>query len=385
MENSFLKDLINRAEDSTIQLKRDVTNSTKLGSEFVAFSNAKGGYIIIGVDDDKSIYGLSDADISRINQLISNTSEQNVKPPISPFTRVFSLEGKKILLVEIDEGINKPYATNEGIYWTKKASDKRKLSQVELQRLFQSTERMYADEQLLKNTSLEEVDLILFSEYYEKEFGESFHESGLEIDQLFQNLKLGEKKHLNLAGLLLFGKKPQYFKPAFMIKAISFFGNDPEETLFRDSEDIKGSLSKMYQDGLAFIMRSIHKVQNNKGFNSLGDPEVPKLVFEEILVNALIHRDYYINAPITIFVFDNRIEITSPGKLPNNLSVENIRSGVSIIRNPILTSFGSRLLPYRGVGTGIRRTIKHYKNIDFINDDESERFQVVIERIAKVK
>jgi ATP-dependent DNA helicase RecG len=84
-----------------------------------------------------------------------------------------------------------------------------------------------------------------------------------------------------------------------------------------------------------------------------------------------------------IFIFDDRIEITSPGKLPNNLTVEKIKQGISIVRNPTLLSYASKLLPYRGIGTGIVRALKHYKDIDFENNIESERFKVTIKRVKQ--
>jgi ATP-dependent DNA helicase RecG len=101
-------------------------------------------------------------------------------------------------------------------------------------------------------------------------------------------------------------------------------------------------------------------------------------VLEELIANALIHRDYFISAPIRIFIFNNRVEIISPGHLPNNLTIENIKSGNSNIRNPILASFATKLLPYRGLGSGIRRALKAYPNIDFIDDRDNNLFKAII-------
>jgi ATP-dependent DNA helicase RecG len=128
------------------------------------------------------------------------------------------------------------------------------------------------------------------------------------------------------------------------------------------------------------MMRNIAYVQHQQDVNSLGEPEVPKIVFEELLVNALIHRDYLISAPIRIFIFSDRIEIISPGHLPNNLSVENIKKGISNIRNPILASFATRILPYRGLGSGIRRALSAYPAIELIDDREGNVFKVIIAR-----
>ena len=100
-----------------------------------------------------------------------------------------------------------------------------------------------------------------------------------------------------------------------------------------------------------------------------------------VLVNAIVHRDYLINAPIRIFIFDNRIEIISPGHLPDNLTVEKIRAGNSNIRNPILVSYVAKgLLPYHGLGSGIKRAIDQWKKIDFTDDRDGCLFTVKIHR-----
>jgi ATP-dependent DNA helicase RecG len=115
--------------------------------------------------------------------------------------------------------------------------------------------------------------------------------------------------------------------------------------------------------------------------NAPGVPEIPESVFEELLVNALVHRDYLISAPIRLFIFDNRIEIISPGHLPNNLTVEKILAGNSNIRNPILVSYIAKgLLPYKGIGSGIRRALDDWRNIEFSDDREGCLFTVTVQR-----
>lgn len=104
------------------------------------------------------------------------------------------------------------------------------------------------------------------------------------------------------------------------------------------------------------------------------------LVFEELLVNALIHRDYFINDSIRLFIFDNRIEIKSPGKLPDSITENQIIRGIRRTRNVILTSFAFDVLPFRGIGSGIVRSLQAYPDIDFKNDPEGEQFTVTIKR-----
>ncbi|MBF4360582.1 ATP-binding protein, partial [Vibrio anguillarum] len=91
-----------------------------------------------------------------------------------------------------------------------------------------------------------------------------------------------------------------------------------------DSQDINGKLSDVFQKVLGFVLANIRHVQNEQGFNSVGEPEIPRIVLEELIANALIHRDYFVSAPIKVLVFADRIEIVSPGHLPNNLTIENI-------------------------------------------------------------
>ena len=121
-------------------------------------------------------------------------------------------------------------------------------------------------------------------------------------------------------------------------------------------------------------------MQGEKGFNTEGDIEVPIPALEELVVNMLLHRDYFISAPWRIMIFDNRIELISPGSLPNNLTVENIRNGVSVIRNPIIASFATKELPYRGIGTGIRRALTTVPNLELESNHNDNLFTARIPR-----
>jgi ATP-dependent DNA helicase RecG len=123
---------------------------------------------------------------------------------------------------------------------------------------------------------------------------------------------------------------------------------------------------------MSFLKRWNSRVQGEGSFNQAGHPEVPETVFEELLINALIHRDYFIKDSIKVFIFDDRIEIRSPGKLPNSLTVEQIRRGLRRSRNVLLASFAPDLLNYRGIGSGVLRALKSWPSISWLNDTEGE-------------
>ncbi len=181
----------------------------------------------------------------------------------------------------------------------------------------------------------------------------------------------------------MFGDKPQLYKPEFIVKAVTFHGTEIADN-YLDSEDFEGSLSTIFQGALTFIMRNLRKVQKQKSVNTIGEPEIPRIVFEELLVNALIHRDYFVSAPIRLFIFDDRVEIINPGNLPDHLTIEKIRAGNSIQRNPILASFTAKgLLPYRGLGTGVRRALQDWSQIQFIDDRDGCLFTSCVKRVKE--
>ncbi|WP_442498204.1 RNA-binding domain-containing protein [Methylobacter sp. sgz302048] len=381
METEELLSIIANGEDSKHQFKADFTNANAVAAEMVAFSNSKGGVLVIGVNDDGSVTGLNSADMARLNQLISNAASQSVRPPINPITENIALPGGMVMVVTIDQGISKPYMDNQGFIWVKSGSDKRKVTaREELQRIYQEAALVHADEIPVPNTSVADLDMEFFESFFEQFVGEPLAEQEISLAQLMENMNLMKAGRLNLSGTLLFAKRPELRLPVFIVKAVAFPGQDIADTAYIDSQDIKGKLSDVFQKTLSFVLGNIHHLQNEQDVNSLGEPEIPRIVLEELIANALIHRDYFISAPVKVLVFSDRVEITSPGHLPNNLTIENIKLGNSNVRNPILASFAPRVLPYRGLGSGILRAIKAYPDIDFIDDREGNVFKAVIRR-----
>jgi len=373
--------LIARGDDSRLQFKRDFTNAESVGAELVAMSNSKGGTILIGVEDAGLVVGLPASDVRRINQLVANAATNNVRPPINPLTENVEVDGRLVIVVTVNEGIGKPYQDQSGAIWVKSGSDKRRVTaREELQRLFQSSSLVHADEVPVEGTTSADVDLGHFAAFFEKRFDTSIDTQGLALDRLLENLNLASGGALHLAGLLLFGKFPQRYRPAFVVKAVSFIGDDPAATGFRDSEDIDGCLRDLLVRTMAFLSRNLRRLQQGKDFNAPGELEVSHIALEELVVNMLLHRDYFISAPWRVMIFDSRIELISPGGLPNNLTVEHIRNGVSNMRNPMLASFATYELPYRGIGTGIRRALAHAPGITFVDDPALNLFRATIPR-----
>lgn len=379
-----LKEQIALGEDSRRQFKVDVRNAESLASEMAAFANAEGGVILIGVSDKGEAMGLSKEDVGRINQLISNAASQLVRSPLTVQTRNLRAgKGRVVIELSIPKGLDKPYFDKNGVIWLKSGADKRRVNnKEELRRLFQASEQFHADE-LPVRAGEEALDKLRFRDFLRDVHQMEYPDDAAERLRLLQNLNLAtDDGQLNLAGLLLFGERPERLKPQFVVKAIRFPGTEIHASDYVDTEDFEGPLPKLFDGALAFVMRNLHKVQAGRGVNAPGTAEIPQSVFEELLVNALVHRDYLVSAPVRLFMFDDRIEIISPGHLPNNLTVEKIRTGNSNIRNPVLVSFAAKgLLPYHGLGSGIKRALSAWPEIEFTDDREGCLFTATVRRV----
>ncbi|MEY2340988.1 RNA-binding domain-containing protein [Acidithiobacillus sp. IBUN Pt1247-S3] len=381
METTELIDLLSRGEDSRQQFKADMTNADALAAEIVAFCNTAGGRIFIGVNDDSSVRGLSGADVARLNQLIANAASQVVRPAVNPLTENVPHPNGTVMVVSIPEGVNKPYMDKNGTIWVKNGSDKRRAtSREELQRLFQQAGLVHADETPVAGLSAGDVDMPYFEGFFEQQFGEPLAQHNQPLPQLLSNMNLMNQGQLNVAGSLLFARAPQYALPAFIVKAVAFVGTQIEDERYIDSRDITGKLADVFQQTLGFIIANTRAAQGEQGFNSPGLPEIPRIVWEELVANALIHRDYFVSAPVRVLVFADRVEIISPGHLPNNLTIENIKAGNSNMRNPILASFAAKLLPYRGLGSGLLRVIRAWPQIELIDDRAGNLFKAIVAR-----
>jgi len=382
METEELLAVIGRDEDGKHQFKANVTNVDALAAEMVAFSNSGGGELYVGVSNDGTFGGLTREDMGRLNQLVSNAASQHVRPPINPQTENISTPDGLVMRVVVLDGISKPYMDKNGVIWVKSAGDKRKAtSREELQRLYQSSGLIYGDRIPVDGLTVADLDIDYFKAFFERNFGESLDQAqDLPLSAVLENMNLMRDGALNVGGALLFAKNPSFKLPVFIIKAIAFPGNEIDVENYIDSRDITGKIGDIFQQSMSFLLGNIKHIQKDQGVNAPGEPEIPRIVFEELIANALIHRDYFVSAPVRIFVFQDRVEIISPGHLPNDLNIENIKRGNSNIRNPILASYATKILPYRGLGSGIIRALKAYPKIDFEDDRDGNQFKVAIKR-----
>jgi len=382
MEEFELRNQILLGEDSTRQFKREPSADAKMAGEIVAFANSGGGRIFVGVEKDGSIHGLTGAEAEKVGEDLAKIAWDSVRPQFSVFTKSVATSDGIVVVVEISDGPSKPYCDNKGVYWVKNGPDKRRVqSPEELARLFQLGEKLYAENQPVAASTLEDFDRDRFARFYETKYSEAAPDPNHDGDaflQTLENLELVSGNRVTVAGLLFFGKRLPVLLPEMKVDAVWFKGKDRSGNDWWDQRSFAGTLPEQYDGGISFLTRWNSRVQGEGSFNRPGRPEIPSIVFEELLINALIHRDYFIKDSIKVFIFDDRIEIHSPGKLPNSLTVEQMRRGLRRSRNALLASFAPDLLHYRGIGSGVVRALKNWPAIGWVNDVEGEEVVATI-------
>lgn len=207
---------------------------------------------------------------------------------------------------------------------------------------------------------------------------------GHDCEKILRNLRfIRPDGSLTVAAMLLFGKYTQRWMPMMTAKCICFAGNSVGSKVFRDKvndADMEGNLLHQYDTIMDFFTRNLHNVQVGDEFNSMGKLEIPYTSLVEFTVNSLVHRSLNMKAPVRIFIFDNRVEIHSPGALPNGLTIDDIKAGTSMPRNMFLFNNAIYLLPYTGVGSGITRALDEDINVTFMNNDKAQEFVITVWR-----
>jgi ATP-dependent DNA helicase RecG len=274
--------------------------------------------------------------------------------------------------------------TSSGQYYVKSGSDKRIASPQEVMRLFQQSGQFYIDElpsscEVMKDQE-SQIDESKFFSFYERTRDTVFSSAHITIEKTLENMNLAKEGKFTLAGLLLFAKNPQQYKPYCLIRCVHIIGNDISSDTFIDKMDCTGNIDEQYKSALLFLKRNLKYKPSSDSFNSIPILEIDEKVLEEALINALLHRDYSKNAVIHVFIFTDRIEIISPGSLPNHLTIENIKNGNSVNRNPTLLSHAIKMVPYSGVGSGIPRIMRYLPSTELKNDVAGEQFKVILYR-----
>ena len=377
MNRHRLVGLIDQGESSTLEFKRDGLSIQSLAKELVAFLNLEGGTCLIGVEDDGSISGTSRAGIE---EWVAEACRTKIEPPVIPllsWTRNVE-PGLDVLVVGVPAGPDKPYArvhNRRRTYYIRVGSTSREAGQDELGRMFQASGRLRYGEKPVPGAGFDTLDRRRLRDYLNRVMeGEAPEGDDLDgWERLLRNIELMTMSAgqcvATIDGMLLFGKRAGRYVPQSGIRAICYPGTDPDYAT-RADEDLRGPLvplgaedGSLIESGLAdrawdFVRRNTTPTAYLEGPRRIDRWEYPEDVVREAVVNALVHRDYSIaGTDVMLGIFSDRMEIVSPGLLPNTVTVEGMKAGARYARNQTLVNI---MRDYRYVdarGMGVRNKI----------------------------
>jgi len=337
-------------ESEYVELKRELTTDIK--KEIIAFANTNGGTIYVGVDDDGKITGLEkpQADLEAISGMI----REGIKSDLTLYTKIYieQVENKKIIIVKIISGPNKPYYLSDkglksnGVFLRHGVASVPATDEIIKKLLSENRKDRFEVQECLN----QDLNLKYMNELFSNK---NIDTTESKIKTL--NIKSLNNKFTNL-GLLLSDECP------YTIKCAIYNGKNKIE--FRDRKEFTGSILKQINDVSEFL-ELLNKTSGKiVGLERIDTRDYPEYALRETLLNAVIHRDYNFTGSILVHIFEDRIEVVSLGGLVNGINMNDIFIGVSESRNPNLANIFFRLKYVESFGTGIGRIIESYEGYE---------------------
>lgn len=346
-----LQTLIQQGENAAVEFKAMPVRTETVAREMVAFANGSGGTLLLGVADDGSCSGVEDA--ANTEEWLMNIARTLVTPAIAVSCEILELENKQVAVVTIPKGKDKPYQTGDK-YLIRVGSTNRMATQSELMRLFQMSGVFHYDSIPVSNASINDLNMAALDSYFASYGFEFSKETEDARKQLLINTDiLTSTGEPTVGGLLMFGINPTRYLPQAAIMFAHFNGTEIDAELI-DRKEITGTLPNQVDAAVAVMKNNLLQpsiIEGTKRKDTSALP--PDKVLREMVVNACVHRNYSISGSrIRIFMFEDRIECISPGRLPNTVTVEKLRSGVSYAANPVLLKFMDNLRYIDRLGRG---------------------------------
>lgn len=351
-----IHELIAQGENSAIEFKSSRIRPEQLAREITAFSNTSGGTVLIGVDDNGHLTGIADRE--DIEEWAANVVRNNIIPSVNPEIRLVALEKHTILVIEVARGIDKPYQTIDGKYWIRVGSTNRMATKEELSRLFQQAGLVHFDIAPVAGTERADLNERKLHDYWHTYYSINYQDlEDTEKQQLLLNadilVEYESRILVSVGGMLLFGKDPQRRIPQSTIVFAVFDGTDLTDDLL-DKQEITGTLPELITQTKAKIRTFLPRPSRIKGLQRDEQTAIPDKVIREALVNAVCHRDYSIaNRRISAYIFQDRLELSSPGRLANTLTIDKILTGNSAPRNHFLLKYLDNMKFIDGLGRGV--------------------------------
>ena len=354
--------LVGQREGERLEFKREMPSSSDLAKLITAFYNTRGGTIVFGVEDEtRRLVGVTSP--QGIEEGVINILRARCSLDVMPSIEFVSYRGMEFVVVTCPQGARKPYlVSGETRPYVRVGSSNREAQDEEVRRLYIEGSEGGFEALPCRGTTRADLSEELIAAYVRRREETSGQSLGLSWEEALRGLgclvEQGETWGPTNAGVMLFAEEPQRFIGQAEVTCVRFKGTDV--VTYIDRRDLRGPLYQLVDDAEQFIYRHMKIGRRIEGFVGVEYREYPQEAVREALVNAVVHRDYSRRGQrIRVFIFDDRIEVYSPGTLPPGVSLEKMRrlEPQSVLRNPIIVGvfrdLGSRYI--ERLGTGIRR------------------------------
>lgn len=383
-----IEQILQQPEGKKLEFKERVTSTEGIAKTVVAFSNLAGGEIYIGVEDgSRKITGIQEDEVFRMEEKLANSIYDLVHPKVTPDISIVNVKGKYLIRIAVYPGSHPPYylgsaGKNKGTF-VRIGSVNRPASEEILLELERRKRNISFDSTPVFEVDTSGLDLSAFIKEYEAKTGETVEMTTLQKLGLLKEER-GEWVPAMAAVLICGGRLKRDYFPSAVIECAAFKGNDLSTTL--DSRTIDSELVYQPEEALAFVQRNIRMASKVEGLYRTEKWEYPLAAVRELIINAIVHRDYSLSGRyIKLAIYNDMIEITSPGYLPGTLDPQHLGTGISELRNKVLGPVFRKLKLIEQWGTGFKKVkeeLKNYPELELRTSEPNMSFQVQLVKKA---
>jgi ATP-dependent DNA helicase RecG len=354
-------------ESSTLEFKQEKPQNEQIVKTVIGFCNQNGGKLVIGVADNGVIVGVSPEEAADAIESLSKAIYDASTPPILPLVYTQIVNDKTLLVVEVSSGTNKPYyrkseGLERGTYIRLGPITLRATADLVEELKWQARGKCY-DMMPVYGTAEGDLDQEKLEEFVQSR---KIEKKAKISQELLRSYYLITQEHAHTyattAGILLFGKEPQHFFTEAMIICSHFKGIEGRDALA--SIDCTGTLFEQFERAFDFILSRLSKSFTIEGARRKEVLEIPEKAIREALLNMIVHRNYHQKSPSKIAIFQNRIEFFSPGTFFGPLNSQNLKLGLSFIRNPAICKVFREADYIEKMGSGFITIFKSYEEMN---------------------
>lgn len=347
-------------ESKSLEFKSQLPHFNSLIKTCVAFANGIGGKIIIGIDDKtKEVIGINDNIRDRIYDHFPNSLYDSTSPNLLVEIYEKRFNDVSVVIIDVPSSIKKPvFIRSEGIpngIYLRAGSNTRKANQEYIEELMRENKRMHFDEEII-HANVDILDKGLLKQIFKR-----IDNKILTSEKVINcSTTHSEKYYPTIAGTLLFCEKPDLYIPEAIVHCSRFRGVEGRDII--QSEEITGNLEKQIEVSFQLVRSWLIRDYRLFGTKLTGSTFIPDIALREAIINALIHRKYWIPGATKIALYDDRLEIFSPGNFPGLFDIKHLGDGTTFLRNPTLAKLARRFGIVEKLGTGIRLILESCRN-----------------------